>query len=273
MNILHLTTHLNVGGITSYLLTLSKQLIKAGHRVYIVSSGGEMVGTFESVGVKCINLPIKTKSELSPRIYWALPAIVDCIKKYKIDAIHSHTRITQVMGFLLQKLTNVKYVATCHGFFKPRTSRRVFPCWGEKTIAISDQVRDHLIGDFGLSSERVILIHNGIDLEDFSEVNLEIKMQKRKTLGLDEGPILGIIARLSDVKGHSVLLDAMSQIVSHFSTVKLLIVGQGKMEDQLKAQVAHLNLGRHVHFYPVVNRTGDFLSVFDVFVMPSLQEG
>src|SRR3989338_9847516 len=105
MNILLCTTHLNTGGITSYLLTLSKGLIREGHRVHLVSSGGEQMEDFSYAGVEHFIVDIRTKSELSPRLYRALGEVRHYVIQKNIHVIHSHSRVTQVMGWLLHKLT------------------------------------------------------------------------------------------------------------------------------------------------------------------------
>ena len=65
-------------------------------------------------------------------------------------------------------MTGIPYVTTCHGFFKPKISRRLWKCWGERVIAISEAVRTHLVTDLKVPKNRIKLIYNGIDLEDFS---------------------------------------------------------------------------------------------------------
>ena len=127
MNILFLTTHLNAGGITSYLLTLTKGFSEKGHGVYIVSSGGNQQNDFVALGARCVVLNIKAKSELDLRIYFALGFLKKYIRDNHIDVLHGHTRITQVMARILRNLTGVPYVTTCHGFFKPRFFRKIFP--------------------------------------------------------------------------------------------------------------------------------------------------
>ncbi len=274
MNVLILTTHLNSGGITSYLLTLSRGLVDAGNAVFIVSGGGNMIGEFSGAGVKHTTLNIRTKSELDPRIYWPLGRLARFIKEKRIDVIHSQTRITQVMGQCLGKMTKRPFVSTCHGFFKTRLSRRIFPCWGDAVIAISPAVKEHLTRDFGLPGRLSELIRNGIDVKDFPLVSAQMREQKRKKFNImAEEPVIGIIARLSDVKGHTVLIGAMSRVIQKIPTALLMIVGTGKMESFLKAKVRDMNLEDHVRFCPVVNRIPEYLAVFDIFVMPSLQEG
>jgi len=85
--------------------------------------------------------------------------------------------------------------------------------------------------------------------------------------------IVGNIARLSDVKGQDVLIQAMAIVTKSLPDAILIIIGVGKMEDELKALVKDLDLDEIVKFFPSVNKTLESLSVFDVFVMPSRQEG
>lgn len=274
MNILYLTTHLNTGGITTYLLTLSKGLVQDGHRVFIGSSGGNMLGEFTTLGVEHFELNIQTKSELDWRIYACLNKVGKFIRDNDIQVIHANTRVTQVMGTLLRYLTGVPYVSTCHGFFKPRLSRRIFPCWGDKAIAISPAVRQHLLDDFKVRLERVEKVESGVDLENFKPFSAGLRRQNRKILGLsDKDIILGMVARLSDVKGQDILIQALPDVIQEFDQVKLLLVGEGKKEEDFKRLVAELGMTRHVIFFNDVNEAKFYLSVFDVYVNPSRQEG
>jgi glycosyltransferase involved in cell wall biosynthesis len=272
MKILFLTTHLDIGGITSYLLTLSKGCHRQGHLCYMATGGGNMARVIESHGVTLWTLNIRTKSELSPKLYAALFRLSREIRQNQIEVIHAQTRVTQVMAAWLSLLTGVPFVSTCHGFFKTRWSRRMFPCWGRRVIAISPAVQQHLIEDFGIAQENVCLIPNGIDVEDFSRAVRDGAKQRERSLK-GGGPVIGIIARLSDVKGHAVLIRAMPEILRYDPRVCLWIVGEGREEGNLKQLVQSCRVSASVKFYPVVNRTQDFLPEFDVFVMPSLQEG
>ena len=273
MNILFLTTHVNTGGITSYLLTLAEGLMSAGHRVYLASSGGNQIADFTAMGVEHFGVDIKTKSELNPKLYSAVGKIQRYMKKKNIQVIHANTRVTQVMAWLLHKMAGRPYLSTCHGFFKTRLARRIFPCWGQAVIAISGPVKEHLEKDFKVDSKRIFLIPNGLDLSKFLPSREDYRREKRRMFGFEGYQTIGIIARLSDVKGHAVLIEAMGRIVRQKPNAKLLIVGEGKEEQDLKQLVNRLGLNDCVYFYPVMNKTMEFLEIFDVFVMPSLQEG
>lgn len=273
MKIMHLINHLNIGGIGSYALNLSAGLIKKGHRLFIASSGGELLGEFNRIGVETIRVSLNTKNELSPKIALSLLKLDKAVKANKIDILHSHSRTTQVLGCLLQRFTGVKHVFTCHGFFKRRFSRRVFPCWPDKIIAISDQVREHLINDFKLSPQRIDLVYNGIDLDKFSPPSFESRQKAKLKIGLGPAPVVGILARLSDVKGHRYLIEAMKDVLPVYPQAQLLIAGEGKMEKELRKLTEDFGIKANVIFVTNTLDTREVLSAIDFFVMPSLNEG
>jgi len=273
MNILILSTHLNTGGISSYIMTLAKGLNRQNHCVFVATSGGDRVEELKKYGAEHIELNIRTKSELNPKIYFSIGKISRFIEEEKIDIIHTNTRITQVMGVLLSKTAKKKHVATCHGFFKTRFFRKIFSCWGDRTIAISKEVKEHLMKDFQIDERKISLIHNGLDLEQFVVPDEVTKEKKRKESQLNKKPVIGIIARLSEVKGHDVLIKAMKKVVEKFPQSILLIIGEGKSKEALLKASQKLNLSEHVLFLPIVNKTAEMLCLFDLFVMPSLQEG
>lgn len=273
MNILYLTNHLNTGGITSYVLTLAKGLKSKGHNIYVASSGAELLSKFIEEGIFFLNIPIKTKSEISPKILLSLRKLLPIIKKEGIDIIHSNSRTTQVLAYLLSRKTGVPHIFTCHGFFKKRLSRLLFPCWGGKIIAISESVKEHLIQDFRLESEKIAVIHNGIDLGRFSKGSSQGNVNFKKRLGLNDGPVVGIVARLSDVKGHTYLIQAMKPVIEKFPKAQLLIVGEGRMEKKLVEEGRCLGISGSVVFIPSIKDTRDALQAIDIFVMPSLNEG
>lgn len=273
MNILYITNHLNIGGITSYVFTLASGLVKKGHNIYVASSGGGCLEEFIAEGINYIPVPLKTKKEISPRIIWSKFKLERLIKEKDIQLLHVHSRTTQVLGCLLQKKTRIPYVSTCHGFFKPRFLRRVFPCWGQRVIAISESVKEHLIRNFKVNEKIIRVIHNGIDVNKFIVRSSEFKVNAKKNLRLNDGSVVGIVARLSDVKGHIYLIRAMKQVIDEIPQAQLLIVGEGKMKEELVKLTYELGIEKKVHFLPEVRDTREVLSTMDLFVLPSLKEG
>jgi glycosyltransferase involved in cell wall biosynthesis len=277
MNILFLTTHLNIGGISSYLLSLAVGLCKRGHAVFVASSGGKLQESFEARGVACLRIPLNTKSEINLiKLAWSYRILRPFVAGHDITVLHSQTRVAQVLGSIVCRNARLPHITTCHGFFKNRLSRRMFPCWGDRAIAISESVREHLMKDFGLEENNVRLVYNGIDTDRFSpcaSLSVQEKSDRKKRLGLSPAPVVGIVARLSDVKGHRYLIEAMSTVIKKMPSAQLLIVGEGKTREELSSLTAALGLQKSVCFVPAVQDTVSVLSCMDVFVMPSLKEG
>jgi len=147
------------------------------------------------------------------------------------------------------------------------------PCWGDAVIAISSAVQRHLADDFGVSQQKIHLIESGIDLDEFAPIDETVRAQHRNRFNLGKEPIIGMIARLSDVKGPDILIEAMNGILRHVPNAKLLLIGEGKMEGELRTMVKRLELSEHVRFFSVVSQTREMLPLFDIFAMPSRQEG
>jgi glycosyltransferase involved in cell wall biosynthesis len=273
MNILFLTTHFNTGGITSYILTLGEALVKSGHKVWVASSGGNCVPRLESAGIRHVRINIRTKSEVSFKLWLSYGPLDRLIRKEGINIIHAQTRVTQVLGFFLSRARGVAMITTCHGFFRPRWFRKLFPCWGVAVIAISKPVAHHLSVDFGVSQNKIHWIANGIDLNRFVMANEQMRREARQRTGMGDGPLIGLIARLSDVKGIDILIKAMPLILKEIPSANLLVAGQGPQEVILKKLTQDLGLSARVHFKNTINQTQDLLYAFDVFVMPSLMEG
>jgi glycosyltransferase involved in cell wall biosynthesis len=273
MNILYLSNHLNTGGITSYIFSLAKGFKERRHNVYVASSSGNCLGKFIQEGINYIPIPIKTKSEVDPRIIFSLFKLLKYIREKNIEIIHANTRVTQVLACLLQKYSGRPCVSTCHGFFRPNMSRRIFPCWGKMVIAISQQVKDHLRDDFKVGEERIRIIHNGIDIERFCVQDETARFSAKEKFGLQGAKIIGIIARLSDVKGHIYLIQAMQEVLKKRPDSRLLIIGEGREERKLRDLAKNLGIADKVSFIPSVTDTAEALSAIDVFVTPSLKEG
>ncbi|MFC1632053.1 glycosyltransferase family 4 protein [Candidatus Omnitrophota bacterium] len=276
MKILLLTTHLNLGGIGVYVLSLAKVLVRKGHQLFVVSSGGDLVAPLSSCGVRHFNLNIKTKSALNPKLYPAASRLVRIIKENEIEIIHAHTRVTQVLAHLAAKVANIPYVSTCHGFFKPRLLRKVFPCWGDHCVAISEAVREHLVNDLSVKKEDISVVHNGVEAERFSpqKFSQKQKQQLKRDYGLkSEAPIIGTVARLSSVKGQRYLIFAMREVIKACPEVQLLLVGDGPEKQRLLTQVQELGLANNIFFSPSTLDTSVPLSIMDIFVFPSLMEG
>lgn len=273
MKITLLTNHLNPGGITTYVLYLARGLKENGHIVKVFSRGGVGIEYLKKWGIEHIFINLFTKSEISPKIFFAKRKLLSIIKKERPDLLHSQTRITRVLAQFVSKKLKIPFVSTAHGFYKKRLSYRLFPYWGEKTIAISEAVKEDLMKRFNLKSEHIKVVYNGIDLAKFKPRQKNELEETRRKLRLGNGPIIGIISRVSEIKGHLYLIEAMNYVLKKFSQAQLLIIGEGDRKKNLVNLVRLKRLEKNIIFISSIDDTSLILPLMDVFVLPSLEEG
>jgi len=263
MNILYLTNHLNIGGISRYIFLLSKGLLARGHKVYIASQEGELKQDFINLGCEFIPLSLKSKSELNPRIILAFFKLAKWLKNKNIDILHANTRITSFISFLLSKYYRIPYLTTCHGLYKIRLTRRLLPFVGQSVIAVSEEVKNQLKEGLKIKEDKIEIIYNGIDLEYFSE---EKSQAERKKWNLEENSfIIGNISRLERIKGQHTLILAMPYILKKIPSARLILIGEGKDKGFLEKEVMRLNICPYVRFLGAIKDIRPILRIMDVF--------
>lgn len=266
MNILLLTNHLNIGGITRYVLNLGYGLEQRGHNIFVGALPGWGEAFLKENNIYFIRLPLKTKSIFSPQIILSYLVLKKFIKKHRIELIHAQTRITQFLASRLSKRLNLAYVCTFHGFYRPHLIRRIIPCLGDLTIAISQAVGRHLIDDFNLNEENLRVVYNSIETEPAISINKDYDFLRGE-------PTLGIIARLSAEKGHLVLFSAFKKLIHDYPKARLVVVGSGKKEKELKSWVKKEKLNNQIIFLGKVADLSLLFKIFDVSILPSTIEG
>jgi len=142
-----------------------------------------------------------------------------------------------------------------------------------KVIAISESVKEHLVKDFKVEDKKIAVIHHGIDVTRYRLAGSEYQAKRKKELGLSTGPVIGIVARLSAVKGHTYLIEAMKAVLEKVPGAQLLMVGEGDEQENLVRLINRLKLERNIFLITSTMDTAEILSIMDIFVLPSLKEG
>ena len=273
MKILLITSHLKIGGIPVYTATLANHLCKKGHKVFVASSGGELKSELSSEIVH-IDVPLDTKSVLSPKIWITALKLRSLIKKEGIDIVHAQTRVAHFTAHILSRMTGVPYIVTWHGFYRPHFFRKLLPCWGDRTIAISEAVAQNLREAFGRDNTKICVVLNGIDRDKFRAEDYETKIREIRTKhGLKDAPIVGIVSRLAPEKGHIVLLEAFARLINDIPAAQLIIIGDGRTRGELERRTRQLGMEKSVFFFGQILNVAEFLAIMDVFVRPSVIEG
>lgn len=155
MNVLQVLPQLNVGGVETGTLDFARYLVKGGHKAVVVSAGGALVGELESSGAVHYQLPVERKSLV--KMLKAVPALVEIIKKEKIDIVHARSRVPAWIAYFACRRTNAVFITTCHGYYRKHFFSSVMG-WGKRVIVLSNIIGRHMIEDFSVPYERIRLV-------------------------------------------------------------------------------------------------------------------
>jgi glycosyltransferase involved in cell wall biosynthesis len=140
--------------------------------------------------------------------------------------------------------------------------------YGDKTIAVSKAIKNELLSFVGLSEEKVVPIHNGVDLSSFPEFQAAVKTKERAILS---------VGRFAWSKGHIFLIDAMPAVLSEYPDTKLWLVGEflpTRASVPLQQHIKKLGIEKSVFFTGRVSkkRLNYLYHEAEVYVQPSLYE-
>ena len=164
MKILILTDRLDVGGAETHIALLARELIKDGHEVTVASSGGAIAERLKDSKITHISMPLGTHSPI--RWLFLRQKIRNLIKQEGFDVAHAHARVPALLICGVRRLGCAE-VVTVHAKFRAGLLRRLFSRWGERSIAVSEDLRRYLHSVYGIPMQRISVIPNGIDLAEF----------------------------------------------------------------------------------------------------------
>lgn len=143
----------------------------------------------------------------------------------------------------------------------------------DKTICVSNSIRERLIGDYGYSESKTVVILNGVDLRRYALSSNAPQKANGKTSPDLSGEILLCIANLTRVKRIDVLLEAVRMVVKGRPSCRCIIVGGGQLEGLLRAQSIELGLAGVVQFVGHIEDVRPYLELADLFLLSSENEG
>ncbi len=240
------TMQLDIGGAETHVVDLACHLTELGYRVLVASNGGCYVERLTACGVPHYQVPLHdNKPALYWRSVWAMRRIV---RDEQVDLIHAHARIPAFITAVMGRPKQVHFVTTAHYNFK---GLWYLSRWGEKTIAVSEDIRDYLINYFRVSPERIVVIPNGVDTDWFSPDRCSGGRGAETAESGQPWPAARI-AMVSRMDGHLSdvavnLISACEQVYDRWP-LQLLIAGGGDNLDPVSARAAACNerLGKTV---------------------------
>jgi len=263
--IIHIIGRLNFGGAEKLLLDLSRKIDKDNFSVSVIVLQDEnpLAEAFADAGVQVKFFNKRHKLDLS-----IIKRVTDYLLQEKPDIVHTHLFAGDFWGGQAALKAKVPVIiSTKHDVlneggwrnFLGQRMRRQF----NKIIAISKATQKHLIDVEKIPYQKVQVIYNGVDVNKFYVENA--KPFNRDYLAI------GTVGRMSKEKGQKYLIRACRFLRNR--DWRLLLVGDGPLQKDLKAQAHFLGVDSQIKFTGFVNDVRPFYEEFDVFVLPSISEG
>lgn len=190
------------------------------------------------------------------------------------DVIHVHDAHAVAIAALARWLSRVAspLIASRRVDFHIRGN--AFSRWKydqvDRFICASSAIRDMLVAD-GVPPERTMVVHEGIDIE---RIERAPPLDVHREFGFPAGcPVAGNVAALVPHKGQRHLIDAAARLVRDVPDARVLIVGSGELEGELRHQIRRLHLEAHVVLTGFRSDIPSLLQGLDLFVMSSVTEG
>ncbi|MBQ9980866.1 MAG: polysaccharide pyruvyl transferase CsaB [Oscillospiraceae bacterium] len=233
--ILMATMGLDIGGAETHIVELSKELKRKGYDIAVASNGGVFVPELEQAGIRHYQVPMNRRSVMPMlKSYFKLGRV---IKTERPDVVHAHARIPGFICHLLKKRLKFPFVTTAHWVFATSGMQGILTRWGQKTVAVSEDIKIYLKDNYGVKDEDIFVTINGIATDKFSR---EISGDKIKA-EFDIDPNLPVICNVSRLDADralaaETLIDAAGDIREKIGDYTLLIVGDGTEGDRLRAK-------------------------------------
>lgn len=266
------------GGVERGTVDVAKALVAAGWNAIVASEGGPLSRELDRVGAKHVILPLASKNPVvMAKNVGRLRAL---IAAEGVDIVHGRSRAPAWSAERAARQEGVHFVTTFHGTYGAASPFKRFynavMTRGERVIAISNFIADHMREIYKVDEARIRVIHRGVEVAHFdpTRVSQERVIQLAAAWRLpDDRRIIMLPARLSRWKGQGLLLDALALLKRRDLFALLVGVGSGSesLREELEAQIVRLGLGDSVRLIDDCRDMPAAYMLADVVVAPSTQ--
>lgn len=273
-NIMMINPSLNEGGAVKMVITFAEILSDNGFNVTIAAPNGSMRPLLKRANISYIEMhdDIISRNILKKIYYYLLTTIRVLIevKKKDIHIIFNNSRLLSILCLLVARMGGLKFYSCAHIVFKGKKYVRNL-LWGDKVLAVSAAVKEHLIITYNVDAQKIKVIKNTIPaFKPYSSIELD---NYKKSLKLNNKRIACNVARFAPSKGHIYLINAWKEVVEAFSDAHLILIGYGELKEEIQDYIQKNGLINHITILPKDANVAITLGISQFFVLPSLREG
>jgi glycosyltransferase involved in cell wall biosynthesis len=270
-----------VGGVEKLIFDIVSSLDKEKYDIKIITvfGTGPLETSFRSLGIPIYfaGLPESFSKKLPADFSWLITTFFITLRvafflfKSKPDIVISSLFQADVIGMTAAKIIGVKKrILIQHDTVRfiefIRMVKKNFALrFATQVVSVSETVKSFLIEYFEVKEKKIVTIFNGIDYERFKK--------GEKTYSGGSMPIIGILGRLEEIKGHIYALEALEILKEKYRLSPIVLIGgDGALRNSLEEYVLKNNLSS-IKFLGSISDVPDFLSKIDILIIPSLNEG
>ena len=291
MKICHVITRMIVGGAQENTLFTLRGHLENGHEAKLVTGltvgpEGNLLQKVKVPELEVIHDP-HLRREISPlHDVLAVYSLCKIFRKENFDIVHTHSSKAGVIARIAAKKAKIPIIVhTVHGpsFHAHQAwwtnyafivAERFVSKLCDRNYTVADAMAAlylrHKIG----TTNQYKTIYSGMELAPYLTCKRDLKLAGK--LGLNPSmPVVGKIARLFELKGYDILLQAASLVVKEIPTVQFLVVGDGELQSWIKHQILKLNLTKNFIFAGLIDPgcIHNYTALMDFLVHLSLREG
>lgn len=186
MNILMALSQLEVTGAEVYGTVLSDELIRRGNKVYIVSDTLTKPTNAQYEKIEF------NKRKLKDRVS-QVRKLLKIIKEKDIQVVHAHSRASSWSCAIACRIAKIPLITTIHGRQPVHLSRKLVKAFGDYSLSVCENIRDHIVNDLKVKPENITVLRNMINTKEYQKSTFTDIEKNQK--------VISIIGRLSGPKG------------------------------------------------------------------------
>ena len=279
MVILQVLPELNQGGVELGTIEIASELQKRGIENYVASAGGRMQVQLERLKVKHFTLPLKTKNIF--KMWLNAQRLAKIIKEHGITIVHARSRAPAWSAYWAAKKCGVHFVTTFHGTYGlgPHEIKKFYNrvmTYGERVIAISGHIKEHIINKYGTDEGKIRQIARCVNMDNFNIENTSaermIKFLEDNNIPEDK-PLVTLIGRLTNWKGQKLLIEALNKIKDEDFFCVLIGDDQGRVKytEELHEMINNYGMSDRFAFVCHTSDVPTAMMVSDVVLSTSIE--
>lgn len=267
------------GGTETQVSLLLKNLDRNKYEIYLIclrnSDWLEKSGSVLNCKIKAFNI----KAKLNPTIIISFFRLIQYIKKIKPDIVITFFRESNIIGVIAAKLAGTKQIVS---------TRRDYGLWLQSRgyrflilankfvkgiVTNSEKVKELTSKEEKFDASKIKVIYNGLQYDGYKTNPDENRRLKRELGILENNKIVGIIANLRPMKRYHTFINAANYVLEKNRKVDFVIIGDGLLRKELEMLTEELGISKLVHFAGSREDVLPYLSIFDIGVNCSANEG